>query len=123
MMNKYIGIRDHTGLAVVKLNGTPLVQAYPEKIVAFDWHEGTPDGTRQLAYSILAEEFGNDVADQAWGHFRMMVIDKLPVWCFAITSENIREWYNDYRQFVSEYDKWIPQGAEAVGQEAQHHAA
>ncbi len=122
-MNKYTGVRDHTGLTVVKVNGKQLIQAYPEKIVAFDWHKGTPDGTRQLAYSILAEEFGNNVADHAWGHFRMMVIDKLPGWCFAISSEDISEWYSDYRQFVCEYDKWIRQSAGAAGQEVQHHAS
>ena len=107
MMNKYTGIKDHKGLTVVKVNGEPLAQAYPEKVVPYDWHEGDLDGSKQLAYSILANELGELVADHAWGHFRMMVVDKLPGWCFVLTSQEINEWYSDYKQFVQEYQDWL----------------
>jgi hypothetical protein len=88
--NIYRGYRDERG-PVVYRNGWPLINRYDEigdRVMGFDWgHCG--QRCAELAYTILASEFGCTYASAQYQNFKRDVIALLDENDWTLTSEQI----------------------------------
>lgn len=97
--HKYSGIRHSNGWITVLMDGKelpllPSLAVWNHSPTGFNWGYGG-SGPAQLALAIMLQEFGQELAVRLHQTFKWHYVSRWGKEHWAITSEEIQEWYLD----------------------------